>query len=930
MTAFLLRPEWLLLLVPAAFVWWRTRDAERPTRVVRAIALALLVLALAAPYVRTAAPGRDLVIVADRSRSMPASAAASIVETIALAEAERREGDRVAIVPFGERPAIERLPSEESRFAGFGRTIAADGSDLGAALDTALGLVPEGRHGALLVLSDGEENGRDPLVAARRAFARGVRIDARPFVRPGESDLSIERIELPERVSENEPFQFSVWVRADQRTSAAFSIERQGRVLSKGERVFEPGLNRLLFRDVLAGGGVAAYTARVEPAGGAGPDRVPENDAARGALSVEGSRSILVVNDDGKEDTLCRALASAGIPVVAASPESARLDPVSLTAHRAIVLENVAAARLSSGLSAIRDFVVERGGGLLMTGGKASFGAGGYHRSRIDGLLPVSMEMRQEHRKQAVAIAIALDRSGSMAVEAAPGLAKMDLANLGTVAAIELLSPIDQVGVIAVDSAAHVVQALTTVSDPAALAARVRTIDAGGGGIFCHTALLAAATMLDGAEPLNRHIILFADAADAEEQEGCPELIERLRKAGVTISVIALGTEADSDAAFLKRVAEQGGGSAYFTTIPDELPRLFAQDTLVVARATFVEERTAMAATAGLRALGEWSARDAALPSIAGFNRTYLRPDATLGFVAAGDDPAPLFAFTHSGLGRTAAYAGQIGGTFGEDIAAWPSFAPFFVTVARFLQGLEAPESVFVSARREGASAVVSVEIDRAAAEAPDVPDGSKLAARVLAPDGGASDVLLEPGGEDRYEGRFPLTAEGITIGTVALGDGRHAAIPPIALPYSPEFERSPDPERGARTLRRLAKETGGTIDPAAGEFFRGERGGRAIRLVARETALAALLLLLVEIAARRLALWSALFAPLRKLRRLIETIPAWRPRRRAKATVPMSETRREPAPRSPAPPAALPAAGPAVLDALAKARRSSERRLGR
>lgn len=919
-----LRPEWFLLLVPAAAVWWRTRDPERPTRAVRAIALLLLVAALAAPAVRTAAPGRDLVIVADRSRSMPAGAAASIVETVALAEAERRAGDRVAIVAFGERPAIERLPSETNRFSGFDRTIAADGSDLGAALDAAFGLVPDGREAAILVLSDGEENGRDPLTPARRAFARGIRIDAKPYVRPATRDLSVERIDLPERVTEGEPFQFSVWVRADERTAATFSLERaDGRPpLSTGERVFEPGLNRLLFRDVLAGGGVAEYAARVAAAGGGGPDRVPENDSARGAVSVAGARSILVVNDDGAEGTLGRALAGAGIRVVTASPESARLDPVALTAHRAIVLENVAASRLGKGgLEAIRDFVLERGGGLLMTGGQASFGVGGYHRSRIDDLLPVSMEMRQEHRKQAVAIAVALDRSGSMAVEAAPGLAKMDLANLGTAAAIELLSPVDQVGVIAVDSAAHVVQELTRVSDPAALASRVRTIEAGGGGIFCHTALLAAGRMLESAEPLNRHVILFADAADAEEQEGCPELIERLRRTGVTISVIALGTEADSDADFLKRVADEGGGTAYFTTLPDDLPRLFAQDTLTAARATFVEERTGIRAAGGLRAMGEWSAR-AELPSIAGFNRTYLRPDATLGLLATGEDPAPLFAFAHRGLGRTAAYAGQIGGTFGADVAAWPDFAPFFVTVARFLQGLEEPESVFVSARREGASALVTVEIDR---DASDPPDGRKLAARVLAPDGRTADVVLEPAGEDRFEGRFPLTTDGITLGTVALGDGRFAAIPPVSLPYSPEFERSPDPERGARTLRRLAKETGGAVDPAAGELFRGERGGRAVRLVARETALAALLLLLLEIAARRLALWGAILAPLRKLR---GALPA--PRRRPKP--PLAAPPSAAAPSAAFPAGRKPAAesAPTVLDALSSARKSAERRLGR
>ena len=91
----------------------------------------------------------------------------------------------------------------------------------------------------------------------------------------------------------------------------------------------------------------------------------------------------------------------------------------------------------------------------------------------------------------------------------------------------------------------------------------MRTIESAGGGIFCYTALLAAGKMLEEAEQKNRHIILFADAADSEEQERCPELIERFQKMGITLSVIALGTEQDTDAEFLKRIAVLGGGEVY-------------------------------------------------------------------------------------------------------------------------------------------------------------------------------------------------------------------------------------------------------------------------------------------------------------------------------------------------------------------------------
>ena len=110
-------PELLLLLVPAALVWWRLRGRGKGTQIARAVALALLALAVAAPYLRTGEAGRDLVIVVDRSRSMPGEAETTVREIARVAEDSRRQGDRVAVVAFGGNAAIEQLPQRDARFA---------------------------------------------------------------------------------------------------------------------------------------------------------------------------------------------------------------------------------------------------------------------------------------------------------------------------------------------------------------------------------------------------------------------------------------------------------------------------------------------------------------------------------------------------------------------------------------------------------------------------------------------------------------------------------------------------------------------------------------------------------------------------------------------------------------------------------------------
>jgi hypothetical protein len=58
-----------------------------------------------------------------------------------------------------------------------------------------------------------------------------------------------------------------------------------------------------------------------------------------------------------------------------------------------------------------------------------------------------------------------------------------------------------------------------------------------------------AANMLVSAKAGTRHIVLFADAADSRQHpQGWQTIVTACRKAGVTVSVIGLGSEQDCDA----------------------------------------------------------------------------------------------------------------------------------------------------------------------------------------------------------------------------------------------------------------------------------------------------------------------------------------------------------------------------------------------
>lgn len=845
-----LRPELLLLALPIGWVLWRTTPVRSWRFVLRAAGALALLAALAGPLGGGASTGRDLVLVVDRSRSMPGGVGVQTTELMELIGADARAGDRLAVLSFGEDVVVDQALAPPEPFMGFTSAVDADGSRLADALDRALSLIPENRQGGVLLLSDGEAHGTahgaTPEDAARRAALRGVRVDVRAAEDRGGADVSVDSLDLPESVGLGERFQFGAWVRSDRVVDVGWRLLRGEEVIASGTKELRRGLNQMVFRDIARSVGTARYRLALD----APADTIPENDAGLGVTRVEGRRPLLLVNEDGASGRLAAALRGAGLTVDVRSPEQLpQGDGVWLDAYSGVVLENVGTSRLGRMVPDLARQVADLGTGLLVTGGRASFGVGGYYKSALDPVLPVTMEMRIEHRKMALAMAVVLDRSGSMAAQAERGLTKMDLANAGAIAAMRLLGTLDELAVIAVDSSPHTVVARQPVDDPEALAYRVSGIESGGGGIYTYTGLLAAAHELEDAEARNRHIILFADAADAEEPGDYKELLRQLtEERNTTVSVVALGTSGDSDAAFLEDVAARGGGQAYFTTSPTELPRLFAQDTLLAARSSFVEVPTASEVRAAMLALSP-DARPGPWVTLPGYNLCYARPGASVGVISTDEFGAPLVATMQAGLGRSAAFTGQVDGRYGVADGDWPQVAHTLVTLVRWISGQEASAAYFAGARRDGREAVVSVDVDRTAGGQ----DGTEpLQARLLRPDGSSELVSLAPVGGDRYEARVPLGGMGVYRIAAETESGDVLAFPPLAVSYSPEYEARADPDEGRQLLGRLARIGRGRMNPPVNEILRGDRTGRGTRDLAHLFAAAGLLLLLAEITWRR------------------------------------------------------------------------------
>jgi uncharacterized membrane protein len=503
------------------------------------------------------------------------------------------------------------------------------------------------------------------------------------------------------------------------------------------------------------------------------------------------------------DDPLAPMLAAQGFDVdLVTDPGTLSLGR--LAGARLLVLNNVSAHRLPSDfLEAAAGFVRVQGGGLLMAGGRYSFGSGGYFQSPIDDVLPVSMELRQEHRKLSVAMAIAMDRSGSMGAPVGEGLTKMDLANDGAARSLTLLTDHDAAAVLAVDSEAHTVLPLATLGKEREAAIDiVRRISSGGGGIYIGEALKGAWAQLERAPQGQRHILLFADAADSEEPGDYRRMLRAMVDAGATVSVIGMGTEKDSDAALLKEIAELGKGRIFFTDEPSTLPALFAQETVTVARSAFLTEPVKAQATAGWLQIARTAVGDAF--EVDAYNLSYLRPGATAALVSQDEYKAPLLAFWHRGAGRSAAVSFPLGGEHSARVRAWDRYGDLAQTLGRWLAAADTPAGVSLRTRVSGHELLLTLRLDR---DWDERLAGSPPRAQVL--DGvraKAEGLAWERVGPGRFEARLPLLPGRVYRGAVGLGEA--------ALPFGP-FEGP----RGAewsfdrariRELLTVARQSGG------------------------------------------------------------------------------------------------------------------------
>ncbi len=786
---------WLFLLaIPLLWALWVYTPHSTIVKSLRLGIATVLILGLVNPSCTVPTIQQNIVVVVDRSDSMPSKVDAVATETIQELETSLGPSDNLAVLSVAQSASLDK-PLNQTSFQGFNALEQTAQSNLESGLQKALQLLKNKPHGKIVLLSDGANTDGSLNTVGTQALIQTVPIFPYWKTKRAKSDIRISDVSAPSLINEGEQANITAFVESPSQQAATITLYKDNTAIAQGQKQLQKGRNSIHFTDIPQSGGVHTYKIDVSVAG----DSTPQNNQAEIGVLTKGRKRVLLLSLG--DSVLKPILQSAGLLVHSAHPGTVELSPATLSQFQAVILHNVPATQFQEvELENLSNAVEHTGLGLWMVGGAQSFGVGGYLHSPLESVIPVELEIRSESRKMGMALAIALDRSGSMGVSVGPNLTKMDLANQGTAAALSLLTQIDSVYVAAVDTENHTIIPMQTVDSPSELTSKVLGISSDGGGIYVSTALNSMLYQLKDAPQKNRHGVLFADAADAVDNNSTLQTVAELRKQNITLSVIALGSPTDSDAGFLAQVARDGGGSLYFAQHPKELPKLFAMDTMLASKSGYVEEMTTTQSVLGLTPLGGIALND--FPKIEAYNIGYSKLNSQLGLQTGDAEPTPLLTFGRYGLGQSVAYLGDIGGPNGQQILQWSGFSQFINTVVSGISQTEAEGVSYAGVSGTGENKTITIETKN--------PPSSL---RILSSDGSVEFIDLVQTGDDLYQANYTPKGTGVFIAQLD-SETSSITLPPISQVTTMEYG-SQDTHNNKETMMELATRTGGIFNPS-------------------------------------------------------------------------------------------------------------------
>ena len=166
------------------------------------------------------------------------------------------------------------------------------GTDIGRALEVAMGAFGSEGQRRVVLLSDGQENAGNVRAASTAARALGVEVLSIPLERRGTRDeVRVQGVIAPSVVRSGEPFEVQVAIESRSGGRAHLVLLRDGTVLRDEDLSLVPGTNRYVLHEEAPDSGLREYEVIVN----SDADRQPENNRHQTFVRVAGVPKVLYV-----------------------------------------------------------------------------------------------------------------------------------------------------------------------------------------------------------------------------------------------------------------------------------------------------------------------------------------------------------------------------------------------------------------------------------------------------------------------------------------------------------------------------------------------------------------------------------------------------------------------------------------------------------
>jgi len=824
---------WLMLLVllPAAWSAWEWRNsARRAGLVLKAAALAAILLAFSEPHLTFHETKVALAILVDTSASVPpqdldaASAAATTVE-------RGRGRNWTEVLPFARMP---RNPTPAERTAkAWKLTYSAGqeshGTNIEAAVREGLAMLPAGLVPRVLLISDGNENLGSVTRAIWQAQQRGVSIDVIPLSGRPLPSLVLEAVVRPAQVFSGESFPVDITLNSPRAAEATVEMTADGKPLGTSRVTLNAGANQFRAHASVTATGAIDLAGRIT-APGLGEARFES------ALTLRRPHVLFVSNDPASAEAhLVRTLAADQFEVDRAPGGPAE----NLDAYQLVIFNNWDMRSIPDARKAALEAFVKQGGGLLWIGGERNVYAEKKTEDALDRTLPA--KLAPPRKPEGTAVVLIIDKSSSMEGK------KMELARQAAIGVVENLRPIDEVGVLIFDNSFQWSVPLRRADDRPSIKRLISGITPDGGTQIA-PALTEAYRKILPATAVYKHIVLLTDGIS--EEGDSMTLAHDAAAAHITISTVGLGQ--DVNRAFLEKVAQLAQGKSYFLNDPAGLEQIVLRDVQEHTGSTAVEKDIRAEVVNGAEILEGVGIESA--PPLRGYVRFETKPTAELILRAGAEDP--LLVRWQYGLGRAAVFTSDAKNRWAASWVTWPGFDKLWANIFRdLLPHAEASEAA-AEFDRAANELVVDYRLGRNVPEPATVPD-----LFAFGPGGFQAPLKVAKIAAGHYRGRISIGERQGLFRVRPLAESR--AFPEVGF-YRQEDEML-DYGANDQLLHQVAEATGGRYNPPLNTIF--DATGRTIPATLELWPLLLALALALNVVELILRKWRGLLEGLRMRR---------------------------------------------------------------